>query len=88
MWRKVLGICLAMSMMLLLSACGSEETATYKGEIDTNPDKGLEVMGEHVTYDPNHLRTTASRWSWSGGFGTPRIYLALSRKSMKRSTRM
>lgn len=55
MWRKVLGICLAMSMMLLLSACGSEETATYKGEIDTNPDKGLEVMGEHVTYDPNHL---------------------------------
>lgn len=55
MWRKVTAICLAVSMMVLTCACGKSGTVTYKGETDTNPDKGLEVMGDHVTYDPNHL---------------------------------
>ena len=55
MWRKVTAICLAVSMMVLTCACGKSGTVTYKGETDTNPVKGLEVMGDHVTYDPNHL---------------------------------
>lgn len=55
MWRKVTAICLVVSMMVLTCACGKPGTVTYKGETDTNPDKGLEVMGDHVTYDPNHL---------------------------------
>lgn len=55
MWRKVTAICLVVSMMVLTCACGKSGTVTYKGETDTNPDKGLEVMGDHVTYDPNHL---------------------------------
>lgn len=55
MWRKVTAICLAVFMMVFTCACGKSGTVTYKGETDTNPDKGLEVMGDHVTYDPNHL---------------------------------
>lgn len=55
MWKKWVSICLAASMMVLTCACGKSDTVTYKGEIDDNPDKGLEIMGEHVTYDPNHL---------------------------------
>ena len=48
MWRKVTAICLAVSMMVLTCACGKSGTVTYKGETDTNPDKGLEVMGDHL----------------------------------------
>jgi multiple sugar transport system substrate-binding protein len=38
---------------IMLSACGGSGAA--KGVTDTKADKGLKVLGDHVTYDPNHL---------------------------------
>lgn len=38
--------------MALLGACGSTNSG---GVTDTKADKGLAVVGDNVTYDPNHL---------------------------------
>ncbi len=55
MFRKTMAMLVIISVIALTCACGKSETTAYKGETDTNPDKGLPVMGENVTYDPNHL---------------------------------
>ena len=55
MWRKMIAMCMTLSMLLTLTGCGNSKTASYKGVTDSQPDKGLEIMGDHVTYDPNHL---------------------------------
>lgn len=55
MFRKTMAMLVIISVIALTCACGKSETTAYKGETDTNPDKGLEVMGENVTYDPNRL---------------------------------
>ena len=55
MRKSILAAGMAAALLLSLTGCGGEETVSHKGITDTNPDKGLAVMGEHVTYDPNHL---------------------------------
>lgn len=56
-----------------LSGCGSTQP---KGITDTQPDKGLPVLGETVTYDPNHLVNegkpiTLEYWSWGSQGSDP-----------------
>ncbi|OZG63186.1 sugar ABC transporter substrate-binding protein [Bifidobacterium lemurum] len=45
---------LSATALLTLAACGSGTNET-QGTIDTQADKGLAVLGDNVTYDPNHL---------------------------------
>ena len=55
--KKIGMYLLAGAAAVILSACGSsqEEAAASSGVVDTQADKGLEVMGDQVVYDPNHL---------------------------------
>ena len=55
--KRILSFCLALVLVLSLAGCssGGSEGGTATGIQDTQADKGLEVMGENVTYDPNHL---------------------------------
>ena len=55
--KRILSFCLALVLVLSLAGCssGGSEGGTATGKQDTQADKGLEVMGENVTYDPNHL---------------------------------
>lgn len=56
MRKRILAMCLVISMqMAMLCGCGKTETTAYSGKTDTKADKGMVVMGENVTYDPNHL---------------------------------
>lgn len=55
MRKRILAMCLVISMMALMCGCGKNGTTAYNGKTDTKADKGMEVMGENVTYDPNHL---------------------------------
>lgn len=56
MLRRILAGCIAAVLTLSLTACSSGDTESVRaGQRDTNPDKGLAVMGETVKYDPNHL---------------------------------
>ena len=55
MWRKLVTICLVVSMAFGMCACGNGKKTSYKGTTDTNPDKNMEIMGENVTYNPNQL---------------------------------
>lgn len=51
--RKTAAILAALALMGL-SACGSSDQQS-KGVTDTKADKGLDVLGDAVQYDPNHL---------------------------------
>lgn len=56
MWRKFLAGCIAAVLTVSLAGCqGEESESVATGQKDTNPDKGLAVIGENVQYDPNHL---------------------------------
>lgn len=56
MRKRILAMCLVISMLMaMLCGCGKTETTSYSGKTDTKADKGMVVMGENVTYDPNHL---------------------------------
>ena len=56
MRKRILAMCLAISMLMaMLCGCGKTEMTAYSGKTDTKADKGMVVMGENVTYDPNHL---------------------------------
>ena len=56
MRKRILAMCLVISMLMaMLCGCGKTETTAYSGKTDTKADKGMAVMGENVTYDPNHL---------------------------------
>lgn len=59
-----------------LAACGNSNTAS--GTTDTKADKGLDVIGNNITYDPNHLVNDGKPiqleyWSW-GSKGTDPVY--------------
>lgn len=89
MRKRILAMCLVISMqMAMLCGCGKTETTAYSGKTDTKADKGMAVMGENVTYDPNHLVNDESRWSWTGGYGMLQSYLEVLQKSTKRSIQM
>ena len=56
--KRLLAICLSFILLLSLAGCAgrdSEADTAAGGVQDTQADKGLDVMGENVTYDPNHL---------------------------------
>ena len=56
MRKRILAMCLVISMLMaMLCGCGKTETTAYSEKTDTKADKGMAVMGENVTYDPNHL---------------------------------
>ena len=70
--KRLLSFGLALVLVLSLAGCssgGSGSTAS-QGVQDTQADKGLEVMGDNVTYDPNHLVNTGDPisiewWGWA-----------------------
>ena len=55
--KRLLSFCLALVLIFSLAGCsgGGDSAGTSQGVQDTQADKGLEIMGDHVTYDPNHL---------------------------------
>ena len=78
--KKIGMYLLAGAAAVILSACGSsqEEAAASSGVVDTQADKGLEVMGDQVVYDPNHLvndgqPVSLAWWSWTSEDTFPAI---------------
>ena len=70
--KRFLSFCLALILVLSLAGCsgGGNTAGTSQGTQDTQADKGLEVMGDNVTYDPNHLVNngdpiTIDWWVWA-----------------------
>lgn len=64
--RAATGVAAAAAMTLVLGACSSGGGG---GAVDDNPDKGLPVQGETLTYDPNTLvndgqPVTLDWWVW------------------------
>ena len=55
--KKLTALLLAGVMIFSLGACQGEESRgnDQQGTADTQAYKGLEVMGDNVKYDPNHL---------------------------------
>ena len=58
--KKIGTLLLAGAAALALTACTGKDTQELSssgqtGVTDTQADKGMEVMGDCVTYDPNHL---------------------------------
>lgn len=61
------------SILAMLASCGSGATS---GTTDTKADKGLDVLGKTVTYDPNHLVNEGKPiqleyWSWGNENSDP-----------------
>ena len=76
---KLAKTCAAMAATVLIAVaatgCG---TAGSAGVVDTKADKGLAVLGDHVTYDPNHLVNDGQPieigyWSWGDASTDPVI---------------
>lgn len=76
MKKKMLSLLLVVAMLASLAACGKKETPsddkgkdTTNGTVDTNKDKGLEILGHTLKYDPNTLVNdgepiTIDFWTW------------------------
>jgi len=71
--KKIVKLLFAVSAILALAACssgGSKSEGGSKGTTDTKEDKGLEVIGENVKFDPNKLVNegepiTIEYWTWN-----------------------
>lgn len=66
-FKKSIAAAVAAMSIVGLAACGSGTTGS--GTTDTKADKGLDVMGKTITYDPNHLVNDGKPiqieyWSW------------------------
>lgn len=66
------------SILAMVAGCGSGSGNTASGTTDTKADKGLEVMGDAIKYDPNHLVNDGKPidleyWSW-GDKATDPVY--------------
>lgn len=78
-WKKVSTVGIAtVSILAMLGACGA---GAASGTTDTKKDKGLEVIGTNVKYDPNHLVNdgkpiSLEYWTWSDGGVDPVYQLA------------
>ncbi|MFD0704210.1 extracellular solute-binding protein [Alloscardovia venturai] len=66
-WKKVATSAIAtVGILAMLGACGSGA----QGVTDTKKDKGLDVIGTNIKYDPNHLVNggkpiTLDYWTWN-----------------------
>lgn len=73
-FKKAISASLAVLMAVSMAACATQENPDSKtgaGLKDENADKGLEVMGNAVQYDPNHLVNKGDPiqidwWIWDG----------------------
>lgn len=70
--KKILALCLALILAFSATGCSgkTEDTQSAEGIQDTQEDKGLEVIGDHVKYDPNQLVNngdpiTIDWWVWA-----------------------
>lgn len=68
--KKAFAAAIATVSIFSMAACGSSNTAT--GTTDTKADKGLDVMGQTIKYDPNHLVNDGKPinleyWTWNSG---------------------
>ena len=73
--RRLVAALIATGSIVALTGCGADPDAPV---VDTQADKGLEVMGEAVTYDPNRLVNdgqpiSVEYWTW-GNAATDPIY--------------
>ena len=73
--RRMVAALVATGGIIGFTGCGTAEDAPV---VDTQADKGLEVMGEAVTYDPNRLVNdgqpiSVEYWTW-GNAATDPIY--------------
>lgn len=73
--RRLVAALIATGSIVALTGCGADPDAPV---VDTQADKGLEVMGDAVTYDPNHLVNdgqpiTVEYWTW-GNASTDPVY--------------
>ncbi len=64
--KMMAGAIATVSIISMLGACSS----AAKGVTDTKKDKGLDVIGTNIKYDPNHLVNngkpiTLEYWTWS-----------------------
>ena len=64
--KSLAALTATVSIMALATGCSSSGAA---GVVDTQADKGLAVMGDTITYDPNHLVNDGQPielgyWSW------------------------
>ena len=69
---KVLTALATVLMVGTLAACGSSSKDSAKGTSDTKEDKGMEVLGDHVKFDPNKLVNDGKPieieyWTWNEG---------------------
>ena len=74
--NKGIAVAVAALSIVGLAACGNSNAAS--GTTDTKADKGLDVIGNTITYDPNHLVNDGKPiqleyWSW-GSKGTDPVY--------------
>lgn len=70
--RKVFVTVMTLLMLGTLAACGGKSTGKSSGTVDTKADKGLEVLGDKVTFDPNKLVNDGETidieyWTWNEG---------------------
>lgn len=68
---------MAATVCIMATATGCGAPGSH-GVVDTQADKGLAVMGDHVTYDPNHLVNDGQPieigyWSWGDASTDPVI---------------
>lgn len=69
--KKRLSLFLVLAMLCCsLAGCGGKQSGRADGITDTQENKGLPVLGNHVTYDPNHLvnggnPVTLDWWVWA-----------------------
>ena len=73
--KRMVAALVATGGIIGFAGCGAAEDSPV---VDTQADKGLEVMGDAITYDPNHLVNdgqpiTVEYWTW-GQAATDPIY--------------
>lgn len=77
--KRCVAACVATLSIISLAACGGG-SGESSGVTDTKSDKGLEVLGENVKYDPNHLVNggkpiSVDYWTWGDKSTDPVISL-------------
>lgn len=76
--NKGIAVAVAALSIVGLAACGNSNAAS--GTTDTKADKGLDVIGNTITYDPNHLVNDGKpKSSSSTGAGAARARILSTR---------